>query len=63
MKRRFFGRFFYCFSRPQIYKAIAAIFWQSASYDLKLLPNEVCSNYISALGLFFCNFSLDRSFV
>ena len=33
MKRLFFlVCLFYCFFRLQIYKAIAAIFWQSASY-------------------------------
>ena len=31
-KTNFFGLFFYCFFRLQIYEAIAANFWQSASY-------------------------------
>ena len=31
-KTNFFGLSFYCFLRLQIYGAIAAIFWQSASY-------------------------------
>ena len=32
MKRRFFWSVFTVFFRLQIYEAIAAIFWQSASY-------------------------------
>ena len=33
MKKHFFGlSFFYSFWRLQIYEAVAAIFWQSASY-------------------------------
>ena len=40
MKRRiFFVRLFYCFLRLQIYKAVAAIFWQSASYVLQIAVN------------------------
>ena len=33
-KTNFFGLSFYCFFRLQIYEAIAAICWQSASYVL-----------------------------
>ena len=32
MERLIFWSVFYCFFRLQIYEAIAAIFWQSASY-------------------------------
>ena len=32
MEKLKFWSFFYCFLRLQIYEAIAAIFWQSASY-------------------------------
>ena len=36
MKTNFFGLSFLLFLRLQIYEAIAAIFWQSASYVLSL---------------------------
>ena len=40
MKRRIFlVCLFYCFFRLQIYKAILAIFWQSASYVLFYFQN------------------------
>ena len=59
MKRHFFGRvFFYCFFGLQIYEAIAAIFWQSAScvsswrHEQLAVPNKLVNNnsYLTKVG-------------
>ena len=41
MKRRFFLVFFTVFLRLQIYEAIAAIIWQSASYVFSFFHQSV----------------------
>ena len=59
MKRVFFWSVFY-FLGTAVNKAIAVIFWQSASYVVSLLLNEVHSIYRKRVGLFYANLSLDH---
>ena len=50
MKRRFLAAFLTVFLRLQIYKAIAGIFWQSASYvklrGFSMLNCPIIINYL-----------------
>ena len=54
MKRRIFWYlFFYCFFlRLQIYEAIAAVFWQSASFVLRMSVPRLSSNLLAFITEF-----------
>ena len=66
MKRRIiFVCLFYCFFILQIYEAIAAIFWQSASYVFLFRRHYFCYDHMTSQPLFvhsFMQFQLNCMF-